>query len=60
MKVKVKVSIGLPVAIRKDTLDIDDDMYNACETDIERELLIQQNVDEWVDSEIDVSYEIVE
>jgi len=53
MIAKVTLGIGYPSATHKDEIDIDDDDYAACETDRQREDLLQEYWQDWASSYID-------
>ncbi len=59
MKVKVTLSIGYPAANREDTIDVDDDDYNACETDDERYKLLSDYWPEWSNDHIEGGWKII-
>lgn len=59
-KLKVSLSIGYNGAKHRDVLDIDDDDYNSCESDEEREALINEVALDWAWNYIDIGAEIVE
>lgn len=60
MRIKVKLSIGIANSSQTDEIEIDDDEYNACSTDEEREELLKQYWDDWANDYIDGGWEIVE
>ena len=56
--INVKLSIGFPTATHTDTIEIDDDEWNGCETDEERQALIDKYVNEWAWNYIEISAHI--
>lgn len=58
-RIKVKLSIGYPTAQHDDVLDIDDDEYNACATDDEKEALCDEYCQEWANNYIEYYYEVL-
>jgi hypothetical protein len=59
-KIRVTLSIGYPTATRVDIIDVDDTEYQECETDEEREDLLQLYWQEWANNYIDGGVELVE
>ena len=59
---KLKVSLGIRFAgcTHTDVLDIDDDDLNDCETEEQREDLINEYAMEWAWNYIDISSELIE
>ena len=47
-------------AKREDVIEIDDHVWDACETDEEREELIHQHACEWANNYIDIGARVVE
>ena len=60
MKVRVHLSIGFPSATRSDIIDVDDDEWNDCGTQEEKEDLIHEYWKEWADNYIECGHEIIE
>jgi len=58
MNVSVNLSIGYPTATREDIIEIDDTEYEECETDDEKENLIQEYWNEWAQNYIDGGWTI--
>ena len=58
-KLKVSLGIGYAGAKHTDTIDIDNDEWNDCETDQEREDLIDRYATEWAWNYIEIGGEIV-
>ena len=56
----VKLDIGFPGATHEDFIDIDDDEWADCQTDKQREDLIDSYAMDWANNYIEVSAEIVE
>ena len=52
-KIKVTLSIGFANATQEDTLDIPDDEWESCETDDEREKMIDEYWRDWAWNYID-------
>ena len=46
--------------IREDIIDIDDDEYNECESDMEREALLLDYWRDWSNNFIDGGWEIID
>lgn len=59
-RLKVSLSIGFVGAVHEEILDIDDDEWASCETDDEREDLMQEYWKDWSGNYIDGSCSIVE
>ena len=59
-KLRVKLGIGLSNAYRSDILDIDEDEWNACANEEEREKLMDEYANEWADNYIDIGCELIE
>ena len=60
MKLKVELSIGYPMATNEDVIDVDDDDYNACENDRQREELLEEYWKDWANNYIDGGYELID
>ena len=58
-KLKVYLSIGYPGADRNDVIEIDDDEYDLCKTDREKEELISNTVKDWASCYIEICHEII-
>lgn len=58
-KIKVTLSIGYPGADREDILDVDDDEWNDCETDRERQELMNMYWRTWSNDYIDGGSELI-
>lgn len=56
---KVKLSIGYPIAVHEDEIEIHEEGYEACETDEEREEFLANTAQEWANDYIEVSHELV-
>tara|TARA_R110000764_G_scaffold65547_1_gene137214 strand:- start:46 stop:231 length:186 start_codon:yes stop_codon:yes gene_type:complete len=59
-KIKVTLSIGYPTATHKDELEIDKDEWDHCETEEEREDLINDYWRDWSNNYIDGGAELIE
>jgi hypothetical protein len=59
-KLRVKLGIGISNAYKEEILDIDDDAWNACTTDEEREKLLDEYADEWAGNYIDLGYSLIQ
>jgi hypothetical protein len=59
-KLKVSLSIGYAGARRDDVIEIDDDDWNDCDTEEDREKLIDEYWTDWSQQYIDGGAEIVE
>ena len=59
-QIKVTLSIGYPTATHKDVIDIDDTEWEECETDEQREDLLDLYWKEWAWNYIDGTVELVE
>ena len=59
-KLKVTLSIGYSGATHEDVLEIEDDEWVSCETDEEREKLIDDYWGDWANNYIDGSAVIVD
>ena len=59
-KLKVSLGIGFANARQIDEIEIDNDEWNACETDEDREKLIDQYATEWAWDYIDIGAELSE
>ena len=53
MKAEVTLSIGYPTASHKDVIEIDDDEYNECNTDDERDDLLGEYWQDWANNYIE-------
>lgn len=53
MKMQVSLSIGYAGAVRRDELEIDQEEWEECETEEEREELCETYWQEWADNYID-------
>jgi len=60
MKARVTLSIGYPTASHEDILDIDDVEYAECETDEQRQNLLNEYWQDWSNNYIDGSVNVVE
>ena len=60
MKANVTLSIGYPGANRADVIDIDDEDWNACLNDDQREELLNELWNEWAWNYIDGGATIIE
>ena len=60
MKLKVELSIGYPMATHEDVIDVDDDDYNACENDRQREEFLEEYWKDWANNYIDGGYELID
>lgn len=58
-RVKVHLSIGYPTAVQEDIIEVDDEAYESCKTDEERDELLQTAWDEWSSNYISGYYEII-
>ena len=56
---KVNLSIGFPGADQEEEVEIDGDEWDECETDAEREKLINDYAKEWAWGHIEISAEIL-
>ena len=59
-QIKVSLSIGLANATQKDIIDIDETEWSECETDEQREDLINEYWRDWSVNYIDGDAELVE
>jgi hypothetical protein len=59
-KLKVSLSIGFPGACRGDVIEIDDDEWEACDTDEKKEDLINEYWADWSNNYIDGGASLVE
>ena len=59
-KIKVTLSIGYPAASREDVLEVDDDEWNDCETNEQREELMNQYWTTWSNDYIDGGSELID
>jgi hypothetical protein len=59
-KIKVTLSIGYPTASREEVIDVDDDDWNDCETEEERQELMDMHWTTWSNDYIDGSSELVD
>jgi hypothetical protein len=57
--IKVTLSIGYPSATRRDEIEVDNDDYNACENDEQREELLFEYWKEWSNDFIESGYEVI-
>jgi hypothetical protein len=57
---KVSLSIGFADAEQQDEIEIDEDEWNDCETEEEREKLIDQYAQDWALNYINIGAEVVE
>ena len=57
MKIKVTLSIGYPTAKHEDILDIDDTEWSECETEEERDDLLNEYWQDWSNNYIDGGWE---
>ena len=60
MQIKVFLSMGLSNCRKKDVIEIDDDEFNECETQEEKDKLIEEYTKEWFWNEVDFGHEIIE
>ena len=56
---KVSLGIGIANARQTDEFEIDEDEWNACETEEDREKLIDEYAQQWAWNYIDLAAEIV-
>lgn len=59
-KLKVTLGIGFVGARQEDTIEIDDAEWEGCETEQDRENLIDEYAQQWAWNYIDLGAEIVE
>ena len=59
-KIKVTLSIGYPGATHEDEFDIDDEDWEACETEEQKEELMWEYWKEWANNYIDGGPEVIE
>lgn len=59
-KLEVTLGIGYVAPQREDVIEIDDHVWDACETDEEREELIDQHAWDWANNYIDIGAHVVE
>jgi len=59
-KLKVSLGIGFANARQTDVLDIDSDEWSDCETEAEREELIDEYAKEWAWNYIDIGASLAE
>lgn len=60
MKAKVSLSIGFSGCSQDDVIEIDDDELKNCETDEERENLLNEYWKEWSNNYIDGSIDLID
>lgn len=53
-KLNVNLSIGYPGAVRTDVVEIDQNEWDSCNTDEEREDLKNEYMEEWANERIEV------
>jgi hypothetical protein len=58
--IKVSLNIGISNASQEDELDIDEDEWDACETDEDRDELVNEYWKDWMWNYIDGYSELVE
>ena len=58
--IKVSLSIGFPAATRREEIEIDDDEWNGCDTDEERDALMDEYAKEWALDYIEIGAKICE
>lgn len=59
-KLKVTLGIGFAGARQEDVIEIDDDEWNDCETEEEKEKLIDEYATEWAWDYIDIGANITD
>lgn len=59
-KLKVELCIGFPTAVKRSVINVDDDELASCETDDEREDLLQGYWQDWANNHIDGSFKLVD
>ena len=59
-KMRVNLGIGFVGAVHEDVIEIDDDEWDACESDDEREQLMDNYWKDWSANYIDGGYELIE
>ncbi|WP_028492724.1 hypothetical protein [Thioalkalivibrio sp. ALE19] len=59
-KIRTKLSIGFPGATREEIIELDQDEWDECETEQEREELIDAAAQEWANNFIDIEAEVIE
>ena len=59
-KIRVSLNIGFPNARQEEILDIPEDEWNSCETDRDKEKLIDEYATEWAWDYIDIGAELIE
>ena len=59
-KMKVSLGIGFANARQEEILDIDEQEWSECETDEEREMLIDDYAKEWAWDYIDIGAVLIE
>jgi hypothetical protein len=59
-QIKVTLGIGYPTATHEDVLDIDLDEWEECETDEQREDLVNSYWRDWSNNYIDGGAELIE
>lgn len=59
-QLKVHLGIGYPTATHSDVIDVDDDELAECETEQDREELLQSYWQDWANNNIDGYWEITE
>jgi hypothetical protein len=59
-KLKVTLGIGYAGVRHEDIIEIDENAWDACETEEEREEVIDQHVSDWVNNYIDIGARIID
>ena len=59
-KIKVTLSIGFANADQEGIIEVDDDDYQACDSDKEKELLFDEYWQDWANNYIEGSATLVE
>jgi hypothetical protein len=57
--IKVTLSIGYPSATRRDEIEVDNDEYNDCETDEQRDNLLFEYWKEWSNDFIEGDWKVI-
>ncbi len=58
--IRVSLSIGYPAAVQEGEIEVDNDEWNDCETEDERQNLINSYWKEWANTYIDGDAELIE
>ena len=59
-KLEVTLGIGIANAMREDVIEIEDDEWNQCETEEDREKLINEYAADWAWNYIDIGANLLD